>query len=132
MFATSSLDRVEESLQGDLDTLLYPGQTLTESVEVSDFSESFIYTSAYSTPMDMVITSRGGGNGKALVFRDSFCNALLGLISSTFSETQFERANPFRLDLLETSKADFVIVEIAERNLRNLIDCDERIKEVID
>lgn len=132
MFDTNTVGRVGEAIQGDLNTLLYPGQTLTESVMTADFSDSFIYTSAFSTPMDMVITSRGGGHGKALVFRDSFCNALLGLVSSTFSETQFERANPFRLDLLGTSKADYVIVEIAERNLRNLIGSDERIKEVID
>lgn len=129
---TASLGRVDESIQGDLNTLLYPGRTLTETVRVHDYSDSFIYTSAFSTPMDMVITSRGGGSGKALIFRDSFCNALLGCAASSLAEARFERANPFRLDQLEGEKFDYVIVEIAERNLRNLIGSDERIKEVTD
>lgn len=128
----SSLERTLTELEGDLNTLLYPGRTLTETAEDFDFSESYIYTSAFSTPMDMVITTRGAGNGKAIIFRDSFCNAMLGSAASTFDEVQFERANPYRIDLIDSSDFDFVLVEIAERNIRNLIGSDERIKEVID
>lgn len=123
---TSLLGRVDSEIQGDLDTLLYPGRTLTEPAEAPDFSEEYIYTSAYSTPMDMIITTRGAGSGRALVFRDSFCNALIGYFASSFSETTFERANPYRIDLIG-SDCDYVIVEIAERNLKDLIGCDERI-----
>lgn len=129
MLDTSTLKRIDEELQGDLDTLLYPGKTLTETASVLDFSECYIYTSAFSTPMDMIITTRGSGSQKALIFRDSFFNSMLGLAASSFSETHIERANPFRIDLLEDSTYDCVIVEIAERNLRNLIGCDERITE---
>ncbi len=126
---TSSLERTTEELQGDLDTLLYPGKTLTETASGFDLSKSYIYTSAFSTPMDMIITTRGAGSGKALIFRDSFFNSMLGLAAASFAETRLERANPFRIDLLEDTAYDCVIVEIAERNIRNLIGCDERITE---
>ncbi|MCI8388765.1 MAG: hypothetical protein HFE63_09895 [Clostridiales bacterium] len=115
-------------LVGDLDTLLYPDKTLYDENPTYDLSELYIYTSAYSTPMDMQISARGSGRGKALIFRDSFANALIPFLASSFQETRFERAIPYRIDLLDEFSADYVIVEIAERNLRNLINSDSRIK----
>ena len=114
--------------EGDLDRLLYPGETRYDDDETQDMSEMFVFTSAYSNPMDMMISTRSGGEGKLLIFRDSFANALINYFASTFREVKFERANPFRLDLLETYDASVVIVEIAERNLRDLIGAQERIK----
>lgn len=112
---------------GDLDTLLFPEKKMYDDNTAYDLSELFIYTSAYNTPMDMQITTRGASEGKLLMFRDSFANAMIPFLASSFSETRFERAVPYRVDLLETYAADTVIVEIAERNLRTLIGCDERI-----
>lgn len=129
---TSNLSRINEDIEGDLNTLLYPGRTIFETVEVCDFSESYIYTSAFSTPMDMVITTRSGGKGNALIFRDSFCNSMIGCTASTFENVQFERANPYRIDLIDSMDLDYCIIEIAERNIRDLIGSNERIKDVID
>ena len=124
-----SLTAVEsDTFEGDLDTLLFPGRTMYDDDSTYDFDGLFVYTSAYSTPMDMQITTRGGGSGKLLMFRDSFANALIPLFASSFAECRFERAIPFRADLLESYSADYMIIEIAERNIHNLIGADERIK----
>ena len=113
---------------GDLDTLLFPSREMFDENTVYNLDGQYIFTSAYATPMDMTITSRGAGSGKLLMFRDSFANALIPLMASAFAETQLERAVPYRMDLLEGFDADCVIVEIAERNLRTLIGADERIR----
>ena len=111
--------------EGDLDRLLYPGTNT-----VFDYDGQYIYTSAFSTEMDMTITTRSADKaGTLLCFRDSFASALLGDLAITFSVAQLERAIPYRLDLLETTRADIVIVEIVERNLRSLIGCDGRITD---
>lgn len=117
------------NFEGDLDSLLYPDKVMYDDNITFNFDGRFIYTSAYTTPMDMQITTRGGGSGKCLMFRDSFANAMIPYIASSFSEVRFERANPYRIDMLDTYQADLVIVEIAERNLRDLIGADSRIGE---
>ena len=114
--------------KGDLDTLLFPSREMFDDNTVYNLDGQYIFTSAYATPMDMTITTRGAGSGRLLMFRDSFANALIPLMAATFAETQLERAVPYRMDLLESAPADYVIVEIAERNLRTLIGADERIR----
>ena len=121
-------ERIEDhSFVGDLAALLYPGRTVYDDDITFDFSDKFIYTSAYSNPMDLIISTRGAGDGRLLIFRDSFGSALIPYAAGTYSEVKFERANPYRIDLLSTFKADLVIVEVAERNLRDLIGSDGRI-----
>lgn len=114
--------------EGDLDRLLYPGTVKYDDNLVFDYDGQYIYTSAFSTEMDMTITTRSAGTaGRLLCFRDSFASAMLGDLAVSFSSAQLERAIPYRLDLLQTQAADVVIVEIVERNLRSLIGCDGRI-----
>jgi len=115
---------------GDLDGMLYPSAGLLDdnTLPDADFDSRFIYTSAYRTSMDMIITTRGQGEGKALIFRDSFGSALIPYFSSAFAEVQYERALPFRIDLLEKFDADLVVVEIAERNIKNLLSAADRIR----
>lgn len=114
--------------EGDLDRLLYPGTVRYDDNTVFDYDGQYIYTSAFSTEMDMTITTRSAGKaGTLLCFRDSFASSMIGDFAVSFSSAQLERAIPYRLDLLNTVKADVVIVEIVERNLRSLIGCDGRI-----
>ena len=116
--------------EGDLDRLLYPGTVKYDDNTVYNYDGQYIYTSAFSTEMDMSITTRSAGTaGTLLCFRDSFSSALIGDFAVSFSQMQMERAIPYRLDLLESFKADIVIVEIVERNLRSLIGCDGRITD---
>lgn len=106
--------------EGDLDALLFPGKVRYDDDVTYDFDGLYIYTSAFATPMDITITTRGGGDGRLLMYRDSFANALLPYAASTFSEVRFERTTPYNTELIDSFDADFVIVEIAERNLGNL------------
>ena len=115
--------------EGDLDGLLYPGHTEYDEDVTFDLSDKFVFTSAYSNPMNMSITTRGAGEKKALFFRDSFCNAMIPYAAASFSEVRFERANPYRMDMLEEYGADVVVVMIAERNIRDLIGADARIAD---
>ena len=108
--------------EGDLDALLYPGKTLYDENTTYNFEELYVYTSAYATPMDLVITARSAGEGKLLMFRDSFANAMIPYAASTFREIRLERVTPYQTAQLETYKPDYVIVEIAERNLREITD----------
>jgi len=113
---------VSETFEGDLDALLFPGTVRYDRDITYDFSGLYVFTSAYSTPMDIVITARGGGNGKLLMFRDSFANAWIPYAASSFAEIRLERVTPYRTDYIESWKPDAVIVEIAERNLPTLAD----------
>ncbi len=117
----STLAAVEDHrFAGDLDGLLYPGITRYDENRSYNYDGQYIYTSAYSTPMDLQITTRGGGEGKLLMFRDSFANAWISPFAASFASARFERAMPYRLDMMDRDGADTVIVEIAERNLRDL------------
>ncbi len=114
---------------GDLDDLLYPDGNGFDVDTYYNLTDQYIFTSAYQTPMDMQISSRSGGEGTLLMFRDSFANSMLPFLCSSFREARFERANPYRVDLLDEYLADVVIIEIAERNINTLIGCDERINK---
>lgn len=123
----SGVTRTEpDDFTGDLDSLLFPSGSRYDLNPTYDLSEYYIFTSAYTSPMDMSISTRGAGRGKALVFRDSFANAMIPFLASSFAETRFERANPYRVDLLNDFDADTVILILAERNIRTLIGSDAR------
>lgn len=114
---------------GDLDEMLYPGDgRLSDDCrrDVS-FEGKFVYTSAYATAMDLSITTRGAGEGRLLMFRDSFGSRLIPYLSAAFAEARYERATPYRIDLLKTYPADLVIVEIAERNIPALVSAADRL-----
>ncbi len=106
---------------GDLDALLYPEKVKYDQNTVYDFEGLFVYTSAFSTPMDINITTRGGGQGRLLMYRDSFGSAMIPYLASSFKETKFERGTPYSIHSLESYSPDYVIIEIAERNLKELI-----------
>ena len=110
---------------GDLDTLLYPGKKRYDDNTAYDFTGKFAYTSAYSNSMDMKITTRGGGSGKLLMFRDSFANAIIPFFASSCKETLFDRSSPYNIDRHKSYNADYVIVEIAERYLNKLVPASE-------
>lgn len=110
------------NFEGDLDALLFPGKVMYDSDVTYDFNGLYVFTSAYSTPMDIVITARGGGEKKLLMYRDSFANAWIPYAASSFAEIRLERVTPYRTEYIESFEPDCVVVEIAERNLRTLIE----------
>lgn len=111
---------VVDDFEGDLEALMFPGEIKYDSDITYDFEGLYVFTSAYSTPMDIVITARGGGEKKLLMYRDSFANALIPYAASSFAEIRLERAVPHRTEYIESMSPDCVVVEIAERNLPSL------------
>lgn len=113
---------------GDLDALLTPTLVRYDDNIVRTLP-GFRYTSKFATSMDLIISTASdtAPDRAALIFRDSFGSALIPYFSASFSDVRYERANPFRLDQIERKAVDVVIVEIAERNLRDLIGSDSRV-----
>ena len=111
----------EKDHQGDLYVMLYPA-----SHELEDqwhFSQDLAFE--YATPIrdvdDLRIeTTSAGTNGNLLMFRDSFGNTLHSLLAESFGHAVFSRATPYDLGTMDTIQADTVILEIVERNLKNL------------
>lgn len=106
---------------GDLDKMLYPALELYDERVGVNYAWSYKFTSRYRSEDDITITSEcGAGDGTALVFRDSFCRAMIPFFAQDFSSCVFSRATPYRFD--ELGSADVVVVEIAERNLSALLE----------
>ena len=128
-YADAPMERVYD-FAGDLDALLTPALARTDENIVYTLPE-FTYTSKYVSAMDLIISTRcdSAPERTALIFRDSFGSAMIPYFSTAFSSVIYERANPFRLDQLDRKLADVVIVEIAERNVRDLLGSAERIIE---
>ena len=65
---------------------------------------------------------RGGANNlKVLVFRDSFCTAMVDYIKESFGETVFIWSYNFDKKLIEKEKPDIIIQEVVERELDQLL-----------
>lgn len=113
---------VEESHSPDLYTILFPAREHYEEQRVYDDGKSYDYIGRMHSVDDMKIsTSAADGNGKSiLVYRDSFGRALIPYIGETFDYATFYRATPYDLSLVESTMCDYVLIEIAERNLRDL------------
>jgi len=134
------LEKMTRDFRGDLDSLLYPRTPRFDDEYVLNLGDRFQYVTGGSGLMNLdIVTQQVSdkiiGMGRSLVFRDSFGSALIPYFASCSGSAQFHRALPYRIDLLEdpgtgeTIDTDLVVVEIAERNLRNLIGSDARISE---
>lgn len=66
-------------------------------------------------------TKSSNGHGSLLMFRDSFANALIPLLSESFARAVYSRAVPFDYGLVEKEQPDLVIFEIVERNLPQIL-----------
>ena len=115
--------RVNGEKVGDLELMLHPTRPRAETERVPDYAFSYSYIGRLRSEEDITIqTVNSDGSGSLLMFRDSFGNALLPLLAEHFNAAYFSRAVPIDLSLIESQQADTVIYEIAERNLRNIID----------
>ena len=127
--------RMEENHKGDLYEMLYPAGKELEEDAVFDRKFGFSYLDSrtgeamnadyYSedAPADDSIridTFREGAAGSLLMFRDSFGNALYPFMADTFENATFSRLMPYRMDWLDGGTYDNLVVEIVERNLKNL------------
>lgn len=103
---------------GDLQEMLYPADPAAENGPVLARERQFTHLGGFRSPEDMTIrTESGGALGSLLMFRDSFGNTLYADMAESFSRACFSRSMPVRMDLLEQTAADTVVMELVERNL---------------
>ena len=108
--------------EGDLYAMLYPSGTDPETDW--DYAPGLRYTRAGSDarPDSITIRTTGEGSGVLLAFRDSFGNALYPYLADSFAEARFSRATAYPLNQASEMGADFVLVELVERNLAYLLE----------
>lgn len=115
----STEERVD--YKSDLDTMLYPLGGKLDLQTYYEFDSEFKYTSRFKTLDDLTITTTSEtGVGRAIVYRDSFGEALFEFCANQFSELEYTRIVPYRID--KGVEYDYIILEIVERNLWNLLD----------
>ena len=109
-----------DTWEGDLRKMLFPDSDKKDQQIDYDFTPTYNYVGRFRGLDDIMIRTAGNGNGSILMFRDSFGEAILPFIAESCETAMFSRAVPYKLDTLEQEHFDTVIVEIVERNLKNL------------
>jgi hypothetical protein len=115
---------------GELESMLYPTASALEADSyyggINDEDNltgvSWSYTNNVQSTFDETITTSGMGTASMLVYRDSFCNALLPYLATQSSEAYFSRLVPYDTELISKLNPDYVIVERAERHLNFFAD----------
>ena len=107
---------------GDLDGMLFPSLGLKDMQTEYEYEFNYTYTSRFKTVEDITIKTRTEGkSGKLLMFRDSFTNSMLPFMAEAFGEAEFSRALPYALYTAADNGTSCVIIELVERNLKNLL-----------
>ena len=114
--------QIEESHSPDLYAILFPTEEHFEAQRIYEDGKGYRYIGKMHSVDDMKIcTSAEDGNGKSiLVYRDSFGRALIPYMGGTFDHVTFNRSTPYDLSLVEATECDYVLIEIVERNLKDL------------
>lgn len=106
-----------QDFSGDLYEMLYPTGT---RLDYNQYFSSFTYTSSDDVS-DICVSAKNAGAQYCLVmYRDSFGNALVPFMAQEFEKSIFSRAVPYNLDMISDEHADFVVIEIAQRNIDTL------------
>lgn len=102
---------------GDLYEMLYPAFTDTETDPVYGGELEYTFASSATRPDSITLVTQSGAEGSLLCYRDSFGNFLYPYLADSFGACRFSRSTAYDLTL----EADFVLVELVERNLEYLI-----------
>lgn len=105
----------------DLDEMLYPKAYTPETD--SDYSQAFNFNTVNEIEdymSDFIQTENPQGNGSLLMFRDSFGEAILPFLVDNFNQAVFSRLTPYNLLQMETLHPSLVVIEKAERNIKDL------------
>ena len=108
--------------RSDLYAMLYPAGTWLEEDQCYGEELAFEYEAPVRSENDLNIRTVSGGSGSLLMFRDSFGGLLYPYLADSFGKAHFSRAAAYRLDQIAVREADFVVVELVERNLRWLLE----------
>lgn len=114
--------QLEQDHLGDLYNMLYPAGTDLEIDQKYRGTLSFTYDTPIRSAESHTITTTGErGTDSLLMFRDSFGNLLYPYLSDSFAHALFSRATDYRLNQIEQQQANYVAIELVERNLRYLL-----------
>ena len=111
----------EKSWSGDLDSMLFPTLNNWSDQEIYDIEYNFNYIRNFKTEDDMTIKTINENNtASILMYRDSFGRSLYPFIAEGSYKAEFSRETPYRLSLMQDINAQYVILEIVERNIPNI------------
>ncbi|MCD7716458.1 MAG: hypothetical protein LUI39_08405 [Lachnospiraceae bacterium] len=106
---------------GDLDEMLYPSAETPEDEIYYDPEPEFTYLTEVESNYDAKIYTESDSEGSLVMYRDSFCNALLPFMAESYGNAYFSRGIPYQLATdMATNSATTVIVEKAERFIDEL------------
>lgn len=111
---------------GDLEAMIYPVSSYKDWQFYPDdltIIEGFRFKKrgASVESQDFVTSSLGEKNGSILFFRDSFANAIAPFLSSQVGNVRYQKYIPYQVNLIERESYDAVVIEIAERNIKELL-----------
>lgn len=108
---------------GDLNKMIYPMWSQPEWNYDYQYKKNYTYTSDTKSVEDAYITTTNKkAQGSLLMFRDSFGNTLLPWMAQSYEKVVFSKEMPYPLEkYMQESKADTVIIEKVERNLKDFI-----------
>lgn len=110
--------QVRTDFEGDLDTMLYPSMPQLEDEVYYDRQTTYAYVGEVGSNFDPKITTVNPvKSGSLVMYRDSFGNALLPFMADAYANAYFSRGIPYQLSDIDTTGADTVVVERAERFL---------------
>ena len=121
--------QLEQTWLGDLSQILLPALAIEDEQAINDIPENYTWKEndrrprSQHNPEAMRIHTTSKTNSTSLyIFRDSFANALIPFISSRCARVHYTRIIPYDYTEIELISPDVVILEIAERNIPNLLE----------
>lgn len=118
---TDLLFEEKNDWDADLGVMLYSVNAKKDKQIYPEFEFTYEYTSHEKEPDSIqLVTENESASGKALIFRDSFMNTGHKYFAQSFEYCLFSRAYPYKIDLAYSKEADYVLLEIVERNIKNL------------
>lgn len=103
--------------EGDLFSMVYPGVQDPEQDNLYGGQLHYTFKGPSTKPDAIVLQTEGTGSGKLLCYRDSFGNLLFPYLANSYGSAKFSRLVNYDL----TESADYVAVELVERNIVYLI-----------
>ena len=102
---------------GDLYGMVYPGAQDTELDTLYSDTLNYSFKGPSTQPDAIVLQTEGNGSGKLVCYRDSFGILLFPYLADSYGYAKFSRLTNYDM----TEEADYVAVELVERNLCYLI-----------
>ena len=119
-FDYGATDRMDETHVGDLDAMLHPLTAKPEAQKSWAALDDFAYVGDAHDVEDVEIetaSTRPDAEGRLLMMRDSFGNALLPFMATHFADATFSKMVPYNLGGGVLQDVDLLVLERAERHL---------------